>query len=101
MKAQHTPGPWHMEPCMWGGYPFRISGPGDSAGTAGMFSPALVMGDGTHNRGTAEANARLIAASPSLLSQLEILVDRFGHNDSLEDMAALDAARAVIKQARE
>jgi len=58
----HTPGPWHIEPCIWGGYPLRISGPGDSAGAAGMFSPALILGDGTHNRGTAEANARLVAA---------------------------------------
>jgi len=58
MSAQHTPGPWEAEPN------------GSIKGSNGEWS-ALSLGN---SYGTTDANARLIAAAPEMLSSLEWMV---------------------------
>lgn len=79
MTTKHTPGPWKIVPmgccahgpkCLEHGLnrdePFRIEG-------ADRFSPCKILGDGTENTGTAEANARLIAAAPETAAERDRL----------------------------
>ncbi len=62
---QHTPGPWKRTRRIAGGYTIKGKD----------FWPAVVLGDGPKNSGTAIANARLIAAAPKLLEALRGLVN--------------------------
>lgn len=66
-KATHTPGPWTVKKCVQQGFPLIVCGK--------EFYPAAILGDGRLNRGTARANARLIAAAPELLESLRSLVN--------------------------
>jgi hypothetical protein len=91
MTDQHTPGPWsHAGPSDIGrdGYSIYASGP--LAYTAGPSD----YGD------AAEANARLIAASPELLVALRDLMDAEGGEPGMtEDQKAawLQAEAAIAK----
>jgi hypothetical protein len=85
-QFQHTPGPWKRARRIAGGYTIK----------ARNFWPAVVLGDGRQNRGTAIANARLIAAAPELLVALRKCADRLGDMDC---GAELDEARDAIAKA--
>lgn len=79
-----TPGPWQCEPAtLIGNGGFHVTVPFDGTDT---LSLAFVGGD------NAEANARLIAAAPDLLSALEHIAN------SCEGRAA-EVARAAIAKA--
>ena len=103
--AAHTPTPWQVEPCIWPGYPFRISGPGETDfGSAGMFSPALIFGDGTHNRGTAAANAAFIVfacnSHAALVDAVQSMVNITTHPKATraDCLTIAEGARAVLAQ---
>ena len=61
-----TPGPWEVEDVR-ANYVYAARTGAHYAIDGKDFRPALILGDGTENRGVAEANARLIAAAPDLL----------------------------------
>jgi hypothetical protein len=103
-EAKHTPGPWHF--C---GSQYSASDkPAVTARNTGTgyltpegwhyVIPAI---DGATNE-QAEANARLIAAAPDLLSALAALVDSLASADEeglLEHAPQMEAARAAIAAA--
>lgn len=70
MKTKHTPGPWWHGPSgpIMEGYsqPFAVAQRGTANLVAGVF------GDVRGGKNTAEANARLIAAAPELLTALNL-----------------------------
>lgn len=91
--AKHTPGPW--EAVSWTVFPESY---GDSICTMGLYAKRA---DSEH-----EANARLIAAAPELLSVLEAFLrapsagSRGPGSVTLEVQSFnLDAARAAIAKA--
>jgi len=61
MKAQHTPGPWHTD----NSKSFYVFAHGSMAEQAGVTNGPFVANCST------QANARLIAAAPDLLTALE------------------------------
>ena len=96
MKRTHTPGPWYS--ARMGGIPFVCA---DAPG--GQISLATVQPNApAHTKLPASANARLMAAAPSLLAALERLVEAVdpavGNNlpPGLID-AAIDALLAIAK----
>jgi hypothetical protein len=91
MDTKHTPGEWYV--------PSHICGP-DMAIIAGNRAIALVVNDEDEPIEEAEqlANARLMAAAPSLLAALRGLADRF-RDWSAEDEAALAVADAAVAKA--
>ena len=105
--TQHTPGPWHLEKhskIVWQ----DSGGPGNE--TYATQHPIILivheqLGDPRlrtcvaqlDNSTEAEGNARLITASPDLLSVLEQLVDEL--EVRYEDVD-LQAARAAISKAK-
>lgn len=102
--SAHTPGPWNYKSTYqgplsdrWKGFPFSIDG-GDG------FQPALLFGDGQLNRGTAEANARLISAAPELLALAQAFVtawDIWKESGYRAELAfAVSDARRVIAKAK-
>ncbi len=63
---KHTKGPWKVEDIRpLRAYSEKVESHYRIDGLD--FSPALIMGDGTENRGLALANAHLIASAPELL----------------------------------
>ena len=93
MNATHTPGPWgihkqtHRE-----GYKFVV--------TADDFWPAAIFSDGCRNEGTAEANARLIAAAPTLLDAAKaVLASDALIGNSASALAAFSQLRGAVKKA--
>jgi hypothetical protein len=92
----HTPGPWHAEFGPQGGY---VISDDERGHTVCLRSPwPMRMGE-------SEANARLIAAAPDLLSALEALVNGPGEGrvspsepDSFE--RRIDRARRAIAKAK-
>jgi len=77
MTAQHTPGPWRVEEDRRSDYDIftgRWDGPEYTAGWNVESDSGEVIGtEGIIPSNAAEANARLIAASPELLAALEAL----------------------------
>lgn len=90
-ETKHTPGPWELA--------YELDGDGDAVrvSRAGHnFDVALVYGHGgdalsDHER---NANARLVAAAPDLLSALRAVVE-IADRKTVE----FDAARAAIAKA--
>jgi hypothetical protein len=96
-KPKHTPSPWHVEPITHlKDYLFSING-------ADGFQPAHILSDGRLNKGTSEANARLIAAAPELLEALIDLHDAAMGGECKKDAegyecrALIDARAAITK----
>lgn len=102
----HTPGPWAMSPNPWkaGKFDIRSTGKGLSSGYAPL---AHVQGDKRETGGDGEANARLIAAAPTLLMALEFLLEQCEgfnvsgvyFNEFRESRDALDTAYDAIAKA--
>lgn len=99
MKTEFTPGPWVVD--KWGGY-----------GCGGIFNDNLsIMKDGlsiamiqSDISKPVEANAKLIAAAPELLKELNhlvVLLEPLEKDGSLDvpGLATLNGARAAIKKA--
>jgi hypothetical protein len=98
--TQHTPGPWtvHEVPeYLQTDFHYHIHGPGN-----GYFTPCSIYGDGIKNKGTALANARLIAAAPVMLEALKGLVAEAAKHPAVEYKplrGALKVIQAAITQA--
>lgn len=100
-KTGHTPGPWRVKdrrdlPAWHGArvlnpesFHFEIHGDG--------FMPAAILADGTENRGTAEANAHLIAAAPTMREALEEIVAE-ADNGHLPDTGGVMLARTILER---
>ena len=101
MKTQHTPGPWKH--ANRGDY--DTSGIGIFANNnAGMpYYVAMASYMGTADRSYAEANARLIASAPELLSALEFLLADYIAIDGEEltgSAIPVEKARAALRKAK-
>jgi|SRR5689334_18850044 len=100
-NVTHAPGPWSYAPTgpVMEGYeqPFGIANLGESFSLiAGVF------GDGPGGRPQAEANARLIASAPALLSALRDCAEalsRLPDVDGAYRATCLHQARAAIAAA--
>lgn len=97
--GKHTPGPWTVGETRR----YKHSGGIDGTEVAVHYGPAESRGNciafayGHGASGDAEADARLIAASPDLLGQLRrivAMIDPEGHDVNFDD------ARAAIAKAR-
>lgn len=107
-EAKHTPGPWRIIKNKGSiispqsvlhakKFPFEITG--------SDFRPCAVYSDGKLNRGTAKANAKLIAAAPDILVALIAMRDDWltafdcdvaeGNADAIKILA--DADKAITK----
>ena len=97
--AQHAPGPWMMR--SWHGGVHVMTD--NAAPTQGVIA---IMDHASFRQNVAvhEANARLIAAAPTLLEALEGVLGALDANISsnpLYGSRVVDAARAAIRAARE
>jgi len=93
MKNTHTPGPWTHTPSREHTNPntTRRDIVADS-----QFGPAFIAGD------VSQADARLIASAPDLLSALEGMLEHadMGEIHDEETLCAVNAARAAIAKAK-
>lgn len=99
MKTQYTPGPWTINTV-------EADDEGDLCimvwGDTQAVCAVIVDDDEGWDRDTAEANARLIAASPMLLDALKKIVawqECFSLADGEADLPIISQARAAIAQA--
>lgn len=95
--AQHTPGPWKVRSFVGSHTPRRaeISAPVGHREVCAVYWHIV---DGT--REAAEANARLIAASPRMLAALRKVHDFLDkHGNGWDEAEALDEVRAAIGEA--
>jgi hypothetical protein len=86
--AKHTPGPWRLSE----GY---LIGPNDN-----LIKVCLRENSSAHIKDEEVANARLIAAAPELLENLQRIIDRIEEN-SLQTYfpSAYERAKAAIAKA--
>lgn len=91
MSTKHTPGPWQLD---HRGYTFIVAAPKHGYITRDVCR----MDASTMSAFHREANARLIAAAPDLLTALEEVLPHveFSHR---QFKAEVDAARAAIAKA--
>lgn len=93
---RHTPGPWHVDPdprpdMEWNNHIY---------GADGMAVCFMAHSDGKDDERD-EANARLIAAAPDLLSALEAVEQAYSNRHSPQHRTAcLMQAQAAIKKAK-
>lgn len=87
MDNKHTPGPWEVSGS-------EIRSQSEQIIIAGTYYV------GTARRGQVEANARLIAAAPDLLTSLKALLpEGWGDDDTMDHMPGVKLARAAIAKA--
>ena len=95
METKHTTGPWHTtKPSESNGYVWVNPIDGCCGEVATAWSTS---------QGSAEANARLIAAAPDLLESLEMIVseaDSYTARTGKPVYNWLDQARAAIAKAK-
>ena len=92
----HTPGPWRWYARVDKEYPRGIRSRGGKSGEGPIHIAAVRWGDDT-----GEANARLIAAAPTLLAELEILIRRVDNGDSIEQgWYEIEHARTTVAYAK-
>lgn len=102
-KAKHTPGPWTAQPLargafgIWDGLNRLVA---ETRGTASTVDKR----DGSPSTAAAiAANAKLLAAGPTLLDALKALLDQadetYPHFESLRGSANRDQARDAIEAA--
>ena len=98
-STQHTPGPWRIEPEEHAAVILC-----DAFVVADVYYEAGVMA-GASTKEEALANARLIATSPDLLSELKLIEVQLDINVNLTDQemiaVMLRRVRAVIAKATE
>ena len=101
-KNTHTPGPWTVESCRnEDGSPFlSISGQGPFGAWLADIQPASVNGKPLGVTQRDEANARLIAAAPDLLSALIGMMNRYGDKTEHPFCDSSISARAAIAKAK-
>lgn len=89
MSAQHTPGPWRINPC----FQTMISNCEDGDDSADICEVSEWTPEFWDER---DANARLIAAAPELLEALEKAI----HARVIRDGDVVDTMRAAIAKAK-
>lgn len=93
MTTQHTPGPWHVDECDTDARTY-IQSEGDNE-IANIQWGALKPDQWE------QANARLIAAAPTMLDALSVIEDWIMSDDTLDTNGhILRLARAAIAKAR-
>lgn len=95
-EAKHTKGPWQYHSRLSGSENhrgFRVYGPGASGWTIAELMP--VDEDGIEG----EANAKLIAAAPSLLEALQLIASTHPMDAALDPQRAVRVAREAIAKA--
>jgi hypothetical protein len=106
---QHTPGPWEVDPSEYSDMIWTAGSPygQDKMHIADVRGWGHLTGRGSCAFSDAnaskimEANARLIAAAPELLAELERLVTYFGPDRGPAELRAkLNDARAAITKAK-
>jgi hypothetical protein len=97
MNKKHTPGPWSVksDPCHFDTLSSVVAGKDNGKG----WTPLMVEIGGLANVDEQEANARLIAAAPDLLSALEDLYAVTPDNEGCVLGAACRVARYAIAKA--
>lgn len=104
--AEHTPGPWRVS----GSQMRQLSGPPDlliEHGDDQDFSPLIAQIHSDGGRLPAEANARLIAAAPEILTALEKVCDALEistgpkHERERAVQEAWEGGVAALTQARD
>ena len=102
-KITYTPGPWTAKPnnCYWEIIPIN----GGSLGIPFAVGECCASEPANRDGGLQEANARLMAAAPELLAQLEAITDRVaavlrGVAESAELHGMLAASSKLIAKAR-
>jgi hypothetical protein len=113
-KRTHTPGPWQYRPNEYDdwGYVRALPLPGENIGDIVAVAkdssvPSECYAEYRKRKADPfEANARLIAAAPELLAELQRMVEHFGtwasdrsEEASTETWAALYCAKAAISKA--
>lgn len=100
--SAHTPGPWHVAEVWYGKIGvYRIANNRDATVGSWDASGASVESQGARS----DANARLIAAAPSMLDALRTCILLWEHGESPEeterggDPEAIRMARAAIRNA--
>ena len=89
MNTPNTPGPWYVEHI--GNRPYIVDQPTKNFGIAEVHGITPE---------TAEANARLIAAAPELLSALQHMISAFGPRcEYTEAHFGINTAKAAILKA--
>jgi hypothetical protein len=97
-QTKHTSGPWHFETAEdWDGATVYDSTSRIVAACDGCDIPGT---GGEVSTNEAKANARLIAASPDLLSALIGMMNRYGDKSEHPFCDASISARAAIAKAR-
>ncbi len=106
MSAQHTPGPWVVKSKIWLGGSSHVEGPGIFS-IEDVATETVICDRRTpwpEQAKTMEANARLIAAAPDLLSELINMTARFkaavmqaGTDEEFAEHAVASARAAIAK----
>ena len=98
--SKHTPGPWTAvkNSAYW-----EIDGPDDFGGVADTCASSAGEPDFGRSMALGEANARLIAAAPDLLSAcrglLDAIHDSMTHESQNHHREQIDAAFAAVEKA--
>jgi hypothetical protein len=92
MNAKHTPGPWVAD-----GSRVRIATPTKCGYREGLRIDTCYIEDAWENDPEAEANARLIAAAPDMLTALEAVVKAY--DGPCVTRSEMDMVRAAIAKA--
>jgi len=99
MNTTHTQGPWIAE--YRNRSYFDIFAPSAHAADSPRASKvAEICSNGNKSIDEMRANARLIAAAPTLLSALEWALTQIDDDLDPDHQAALNAARAMVSRAR-
>jgi hypothetical protein len=97
----HTPGPWEIRRSK-SGYPYQIHAPNGIDGPGGIKDVTRWASIAMPSSPEGEANARLIAAAPSLLEALKELADLMDatyEHDYVPDSFTTQPARTAIRLA--
>jgi len=98
MSTQHTPGPWIVR-YNGSGYPAAIDAPDADNRAPGKVGTSITRWNAITLPSSEEgqANARLIAASPTMLEALERIVNKFDEGRNVEGHCICDARAAIAK----
>lgn len=91
LEAEHTPGPWTSHTTGFYQNPFKVLAP-RRAGAVANVPRSTIARDGEQ-----EANARLIAAAPELLTALESMIINYAQFGRVSEKFVQDCAQLTRK----
>ena len=101
--SKHTPGPWRYDISYSGDIFISAQTENEPETNIGVLSPDRTLNHKrTHkfDKGTAEANARMIAAAPDLLSALQKMADEIRRNYMDAEYTVYPEVFAATRQSR-